>query len=199
MTLRVPDQILDGAPGVVEVHEQVPGRLGDPRRARVSGGAEDPYAAGGVFDGGQNVQAGAGQRHGLEEVRGEDGMGLRTQERRPGSPARWGAGSIPASCRISHTVEAATVTPRTTDSPWIVRYPQVQFWRARRSTSRRIDRMVRGGRPAFLGRRSSRAGRRSGYGASAAQSPAAPATAVRPAHRGATGAAKRRATPGQPR
>ena len=64
---------------------------------------------------------------------------------------RWGAGSIPASLRISHTVEAAALTPRTSSSPWILRYPHVLFSRARRSTSRRIDRMV-GGRPTCLGR-----------------------------------------------
>jgi hypothetical protein len=40
---------------------------------------------------------------------------------------RWGAGSIPASLRISHTVEAATATPRTSSSPWILRYPHVLF------------------------------------------------------------------------
>jgi hypothetical protein len=31
---------------------------------------------------------------------------------------RSGAGPIPASFRISHTVEAATFTPRTSSSPW---------------------------------------------------------------------------------
>src|SRR4030095_5362323 len=32
---------------------------------------------------------------------------------------RCGAGSMPASLRISHTVEAATLTPRTSSSPWM--------------------------------------------------------------------------------
>jgi hypothetical protein len=41
--------------------------------------------AGGVFDYGQHVEAGAGQRHGFEEVRGDDGLGLGAQERRPGA------------------------------------------------------------------------------------------------------------------
>jgi hypothetical protein len=40
---------------------------------------------------------------------------------------RCGAGSIPASLRISQTVEAATVTPRTSSSPWIRRYPYEVF------------------------------------------------------------------------
>jgi hypothetical protein len=34
---------------------------------------------------------------------------------------RSGAGSIPASRRISHTVEAAILTPRTRSSPWMRR------------------------------------------------------------------------------
>jgi hypothetical protein len=34
---------------------------------------------------------------------------------------RWGAGPIPASRRISQTVEAATLMPRTSSSPWMRR------------------------------------------------------------------------------
>ena len=34
---------------------------------------------------------------------------------------RSGAGSIPACCRISHTVEAATLIPSTSSSPWMRR------------------------------------------------------------------------------
>jgi hypothetical protein len=64
---------------------------------------------------------------------------------------RSGAGSIPACCRISQTVEAATLMPRTSSSPWMRRYPQDVFSRARRSTSRRMERTVRG-RPGCLGR-----------------------------------------------
>jgi hypothetical protein len=33
---------------------------------------------------------------------------------------RSGAGSIPACCRISQTVEAATLMPRTSSSPWML-------------------------------------------------------------------------------
>jgi len=36
-------------------------------------------------------------------------------------PVRRGAGSIPAFFRISHTVDAATFTPRPASSPWILR------------------------------------------------------------------------------
>src|SRR4051794_39121131 len=34
---------------------------------------------------------------------------------------------MPASFRISHTVEAAALTPRTSNSPWTRRYPHLEF------------------------------------------------------------------------
>jgi hypothetical protein len=45
--------------------------------------------------------------------------------------------SIPASSRIDQTVEAATLCPRPTSSPWTRRYPHPGLSRARRTTSRR--------------------------------------------------------------
>ena len=42
----------------------------------------------------------------VEEVAGEDRVGLRAEELRPGRPARRGAGSMPAALRIFQTVEA---------------------------------------------------------------------------------------------
>jgi hypothetical protein len=110
----------------------------------VRGSAEDAYSAGGVFDDGHDVQAGAGQRRRFEEVGCDDGVRLGAEERRAQvSLVRWGAGSIPASLRISQTVEAATLTPSTSSSPWILRYPHVLFSRASRSTRVRIDRRFR--------------------------------------------------------
>jgi hypothetical protein len=52
---------------------------------------------------------------------------------------RSGAGAIPASFKISHTVDAATLISRTSSSPWSRRYPQLGFSRARRSTGARIE------------------------------------------------------------
>ena len=49
--------------------------------------------------------------------------------------ARCGDGSIPAFFRISQTVEAPTLRPRPSNSPWIRRYPHPGFSRARRRTS----------------------------------------------------------------
>jgi hypothetical protein len=75
--------------------------------------------------------------------------------------ARSGAGSIPDSLRISHTVDAAIFTPRTSNSPWILRYPQPALSFARRRTRAQMERTVRGrpgrfGRDAVAWRRASR-------------------------------------------
>ena len=40
-------------------------------------------------------------------------------------PVRRGAGSMPLVLRISHTVDAARLTPRPVSSPWILRYPRL--------------------------------------------------------------------------
>ena len=64
---------------------------------------------------------------------------------------RSGAGSIPASCRIFQTVEAATFTPSTSSSPCTRRYPHPGFSRNSRNTRTRIERSVRG-RPGRRGR-----------------------------------------------
>src|SRR5579859_8200592 len=63
---------------------------------------------------------------------------------------RPGAGSIPASFKISHTVEGATFAPSTSSSPCTRRYPQAGFSRTRRRTRARMERTVRG-RPGPLG------------------------------------------------
>ncbi|RVU29065.1 hypothetical protein EOT10_04365 [Streptomyces antnestii] len=55
---------------------------------------------------------------------------------------RSGAGGMPCSRRISQTVEAATLMPRASRSPWIRRYPHELFSRDRRSTSFRTSATV---------------------------------------------------------
>ncbi len=130
--------------GVLEVHEQVADGLGDPGMGGVRGRADYPYTATGVVDDGENVLALAGQRDRLDEVHRQDRLRLRAQEVRPVTVVRRGAGSTPAVLRISHTVEAATATPRSASSPWIRRYPHDGFSAASRRTSRRIEATVRG-------------------------------------------------------
>jgi len=83
--------------------------------------------------------------------------------------ARSGAGSLPASCRICQTVDGATLIPSVSSSPCTLRYPQLPFSRASRSTKARIDHSVRG-RPRRRGRAAGaatprRGGVRAGHGA----------------------------------
>jgi hypothetical protein len=65
--------------------------------------------------------------------------------RQPG-PGRRGAGSMPAACKISHTVDGAIVTPSFMSSPWIRRCPHSGFSFARRTTRRAMPGTT-GGRP----------------------------------------------------
>jgi hypothetical protein len=76
VAVPVADQKAGAAAGVLQVDGEIAGGLGDPRGGRVRSGAEDAYPAGGVLDDGQDVDAGAGQCCRLEEVGGEDGLGL---------------------------------------------------------------------------------------------------------------------------
>lgn len=65
--------------GVFEVYDEVAGGLGDPGGVRVGCGAQDPDAAGCVFDGGEDVLALSGEGDGLDEVAGHEGVGLAAQ------------------------------------------------------------------------------------------------------------------------
>jgi hypothetical protein len=79
-------------PGVLQVHEQVASLLDDPGLDGVLGGAEDANAAGAVLDGGQDIDLGAVEQVGGEEVQRQDPLRLGPQELRPAKavPAgRW--------------------------------------------------------------------------------------------------------------
>lgn len=78
-------------------------------------------------------------------VVGLDGDGLGGEEL-PSGPQRRGAGSMPAACRISQTVDGAMGCPSRAGSPWMRRRPQRGFSRARRST-RFFSAVAVGGRP----------------------------------------------------
>ena len=62
--------------GVPQIHDEVSGDLGNPGGGGVDGGTEDPDAAGGVFDDGEDVVRRAAQGGGGEDVAREDGFGL---------------------------------------------------------------------------------------------------------------------------
>ncbi len=66
-------------------------------------------------------------------------------------PVRRRAGLMPLALRISHTVGAATLTPRSASSPWILRYPHSGFSRASRRIRAWMFRRV-AGRPVLPAR-----------------------------------------------
>jgi hypothetical protein len=76
-------------PGILRVHEQVPGLLDRPRLGRVPGGCEDAYPAGAVLNNGKDAGLRSVEQAGGEEVQRQDPLRLAPQE--PG-PAR----SLPA-------------------------------------------------------------------------------------------------------
>src|SRR5690349_8178473 len=73
LAVAVPDQEPRPAAGILQVHDEVPGGLDDPRTRRLSGYAQDPDPAAGVLNRRQHEQAGTGQGDGLEEVAGDQG------------------------------------------------------------------------------------------------------------------------------
>jgi hypothetical protein len=88
---------LQAYPGIVQVHQQVPGLLHYPRLDRVLRGSEDPDAAGAVLDDGQDVDLRAIEEIGGEEVHRQDSLRLGLQELRP-------ARAVPARCRADASV-----------------------------------------------------------------------------------------------
>ena len=105
--VAVADEEPEAAAGVVEVHEQVAGLLGEPGAGGVGGDAEDVHAAGGVLDDEERVEPVQGDGVEVEQVAGEDRVSLGAQELRSRiGPARRGEGSMPAVCRMVQTVEA---------------------------------------------------------------------------------------------
>jgi hypothetical protein len=83
--------------GIRQIHEQVPGLLHDLRLDGMLRGAQDPDAAGAVLDHGKDVDLGAVEGVGGEEVQGHDPLCLRSQELGP----PW---TVPARCRVDPRV-----------------------------------------------------------------------------------------------
>ena len=77
---------------VLQVHEQVPGLLDDPRLDRVPGGTQDPDPAGAMLDYGKDIGLRAVEQAGGEEIQRQDPLRLGPQELRPARsiPARSG-------------------------------------------------------------------------------------------------------------
>jgi len=119
-SIAVPDQEPRTAAGILEVYDEILGGLRHPGRGRMGGGAQDPDPSAGVLKHRQHVHPRPGQGRGLEEVACEQGVSLGAEEVGPRGGGALGRRIDPvASFRISHTVEAAVLIPRTSSSPWI--------------------------------------------------------------------------------
>jgi hypothetical protein len=107
----IPDQELDRSRAVAEIHQEAARCLRCPRALGVRGDAGQVGAAGAVLDDDQGVDA--AQQHGVyvHEVDGEDAAGCTVRNCFQVGPVRRGAGSMPASCRICQTVDAAIRWP----------------------------------------------------------------------------------------
>jgi hypothetical protein len=79
--------------------------------------AQDPDPAAGVLDNRPHIPAGAAQGDSLNEVAGKQRADRERRKLAQVAEVHSGAGSIPACCRISHTVEVAILMPRTSSSP----------------------------------------------------------------------------------
>jgi hypothetical protein len=118
----VPDQEPCPAAGILQVHHEVPDGLRHPGRRRVGGGAQDP-----VLRLACSITASTCSRapDKVTVSKKSQASSASAWERRKSAHVaepRSGAGSIPASCRISQTVEAATFIPSTSSSPCTRRY-----------------------------------------------------------------------------
>ena len=127
-----------------EVHEKVAGLLRGPLPGGMLSDPEDADAPAGVLDYGQDISLGTVEQVGREKVARQDCTSLRAQELNQVGPFRRRAGSMPLALRISHTVDAATLTPSPAISPWILRYPHPGFSRASRRTRAWMFRRVAG-------------------------------------------------------
>jgi hypothetical protein len=133
--VAVVDQEPQRAEAIPQVHGEVAGLLRRPRPGRVRGHPGHVQPAAAMLDEHQHVQPLEQHRLHHQEVTGDDGVRLGGEELPPGRSARRGAGSMPAACRISHTVDAAIACPSRASSPWILLWPQAGFSRAIRTIS----------------------------------------------------------------
>jgi hypothetical protein len=109
---------------------------------RGDAGQVNPAAA--MLDHDQRVDAPQQPGAHVDAADGEDPRAWAVRNCLQAGPVRRGAGSIPASCRICRTVEAAIGWPSLTSSPYTRRCPHVGFSVAMRITSLRIAAAVDG-------------------------------------------------------
>ena len=104
--VAVTDEEPKPAAGVVEVHEQVAGLLGEPGAGGMRGDAEDVHAAGGVLDDEERVQPGRVIVSRWNKSQARIAWAWARRNSVQDGPARRGDGSMPARWRMVQTVEA---------------------------------------------------------------------------------------------
>ena len=104
--VAVADQEPEAPTGVVEVHAEVAGLLGQPGAGGVSGDAEEVHAASDVLDDEEDIQPAQGDGVEVKQVADQDRVRLGPQELGPGWSGPSRRGSMPALWRMVHTVEA---------------------------------------------------------------------------------------------
>jgi hypothetical protein len=113
----VADHELDLMRLPAEVGDQVAGLLGGPFPRWMQRDGEDADAPGGVLDHGQNIGLGAAGQAGREQATPRIASAWQRANCGQAGSVRRGAGSIPAFVKISHTVGAASFTPRPASAP----------------------------------------------------------------------------------
>jgi hypothetical protein len=93
--VAVADQELEATVGVIEIHAEVAGQLGQPGSGGVGGEAEDVDAAGGVLDDEERVEPVQGKGVDMQQVAGQDRVGLCAEELGPGRSGTAGCGVDP--------------------------------------------------------------------------------------------------------
>jgi hypothetical protein len=92
--------------GVVEIHGEVAGLLGQPGAGGVGGDAEDVHPAGGVLDDEERGEPVQGDGVQLDKSQARIACACARRNCLQVGPARRGEGSIPAWFRMFQTVEA---------------------------------------------------------------------------------------------
>jgi hypothetical protein len=106
LVVSVSDEEPEAAVGVIEVHEQIAGDLGEPGAGRMGGDAQDVHTAGGVLDNEERVSRCRAIVSTWNRSQARIAWACARRNCAQVGPARRGAGSIPAAFRILQTVEA---------------------------------------------------------------------------------------------
>jgi len=95
LAVSVSDEEPEVVVAVLEVHQQVAGEFGEPGSGRMGGDAEDVHPTAGALDDEERVGPVPGDGVEVEQVAGEDRLGLYFEELRPGrsGPSRRGVDS----------------------------------------------------------------------------------------------------------